>query len=290
LLDEWAQEGDRDRSDSGHALPSMESILGAFTWPSEAFWRCFELAALNGQELQRPIFELGCGDGSFTELAGLYVDTAIDLSARSVARASKRTSIYGAVRQIDMRTLHEQIEQRYATIFANSVLEHVTGLDEVLRTCAAMLVPGGRLITTVPLVHMNDHLLLRRRRYAEWRRRRLCHHNLWDVAGWTAVLHRAGFEHVSGHGYLDARSCRFWDVLDLPASLGVGPVRLGLVTRRGLWPLLPRRLRRRIVHALAGRLEREVSRARPPDRQPCAALLVATTPGDLQNPGASPGP
>jgi hypothetical protein len=66
---------------------SMRSLLPHFTSPSEAFWRLFELLAIREQCFSGPVLELGCGDGGFTELAGLYVDEAIDLNPRAVERA-----------------------------------------------------------------------------------------------------------------------------------------------------------------------------------------------------------
>jgi SAM-dependent methyltransferase len=256
----------------------MGSMLQLFTWPSEAFWRRFELAAVRQQQFASPILELGCGDGGFTELAGLYVDEAIDLSPRAVAKARRRTAVYGRVRALDMRKLGDVSEARFATIFANSVLEHVTDLPSVLSACATLLVPGGSLITTVPLVSMNDHLLLRQPHYVEWRRRELQHHNLWEVDDWVAALRRAGFARVACDGYLDPKSCHFWDAIDIMGSLGIGRLRVGRMLRQGLWPLLPRFVRRPIARAVAAKLDSQFARAGQAGPQPCAALLVATTP------------
>jgi SAM-dependent methyltransferase len=256
----------------------MQSMLQSFTWPSEAFWRRFELAAVRRQHFGTPILELGCGDGSFTELAGLYVDEAIDLSPRAVAKARRRTAVYGNVRTMDMRELGDASETRFATIFANSVLEHVPDLQGVLQACTSLLVPGGTLITTVPLVNMNDHLVFRQDHYAEWRRRELRHHNLWGVDQWVTKLRRAGFASVTFTGYLDPRSCRFWDAIDIVGSFGVSRVRVGRICRQVLWPLLPRSVRRPIARAVSARLLNAFESADDVGAQPCAALLVATTP------------
>ena len=256
----------------------MRSMLQSFTWPSEAFWRRFELAAVRRQHFGTPILELGCGDGSFTELAGLYVDEALDLSPRAVAKARRRTAVYGNVRTMDMRELGDVSETRFTTIFANSVLEHVPDLPGVLHACASLLVPGGSLITTVPLVSMNDHLVFRQHHYAEWRRRELRHHNLWGVDEWVTALRRAGFASVTCTGYLDPKSCRFWDAIDIVGSLGVSRFRVGRICRQVLWPLLPRSLRRPIARGVAAKLLSAFENADELGAQPCAALLVATTP------------
>jgi len=156
------------------------------------------------------------------------------------------------------------------------VLEHVSDLPSVLVACHELLQPGGQLITTVPLVEMNRHLLLRRPMYAAWRARQLEHHNLWSLSDWTAALRRAGFLAVTSHPYLDGAACRFWDLLDLPGSLGHGRLRMGIVLRRVLSTSVPTSakpgLKRRIARSLSRRTEN------PADGAACATLLVATKP------------
>ncbi len=85
--------------------------------------------------IEPPVLELGCGDGGFTELAGLHIDEGIDLNPRSVQRARARTHVYGVVRQMDIHDLSRERPSSYQTLFANSVLEHVEGLEHVLPAC-----------------------------------------------------------------------------------------------------------------------------------------------------------
>jgi hypothetical protein len=59
------------------------ALVDVCTWPSEAFWRVYELHVLREVAFENPIFELGCGDGSFTELLGLEVEDGIDLNRRA---------------------------------------------------------------------------------------------------------------------------------------------------------------------------------------------------------------
>lgn len=256
--------------------PNMVEMVRSFNWPSESFWRAFELSALCGQEMSPPVLELGCGTGSFSELAGLHVDEGIDLSNRSVGMARRRTAVYDAVRCMDIRDLGAQFHQQFSTVFANSVLEHVPDVEQVLAASCRVLVPGGRLITTVPLIEMNDHLCFRARWYAEWRRQTLEHHNLWSSERWSSTLQAAGFDSVEFVGYLDPASCRFWDTIDLIGALGLGRARLSVAYRRGLWPILSPSLRRCIECRLASFLDRKFRQADHSPPKPSAALLVAT--------------
>lgn len=259
-------------------LPGMRDLIHAFVWPSEAFWRHFELDVLRGQLLERPALELGCADGGFSELAGLFLDEAIDLNPRAVAVAQTRTNVYGHVRYCDMREMAGHVKVPVRTIFANSVLEHVPAVEDVLNACAKLLVPGGQLVTTVPLRSMNDHLLLKSSWYAEFRRRQLKHHNLWSLAEWCEVLRTAGFARISHIGYLTGEQCRFWDTIDVLGTLGIGRYRVAAALRRVVWPRLPMSIRNPVARSIATRLSKRVTTRRPgASSPPCAALLVATT-------------
>ena len=79
--------------------------------------------------------------------------------------------MYQRVRCLDIRSLEpSEAEGEFATIFTNSVLEHVPDVSGVLRACHQLLKPGGQLVASMPLIEMNRHLLLRSDRYAEFRR------------------------------------------------------------------------------------------------------------------------
>lgn len=58
----------------------MTSTLNIYTWPSQALWRYFELRALKELHYERPILEIGCGDGQFSSLLFREIDDAIDIT------------------------------------------------------------------------------------------------------------------------------------------------------------------------------------------------------------------
>jgi SAM-dependent methyltransferase len=265
----------------GHRVddPDMYALVDACAWPSEAFWRSFELGAVRRHQFRRPILELGCGNGRFTELAGLEIDDAIDLNPRAVERARRLDHVYTRVRHADIRQL-ETDGSRFASVFSNSVLEHVPDLDSVLVACHAVLEPGGELVITVPLEEMNRHLLLHRPWYARWRASQLEHRNLWSVPEWTAALQKAGFGEVSSYPYFDEYASRTWDRLDLPGSLGFGRIRLGIGLRRAASAALPGSAKPGLKRRLARSLSRRAgaSAGASAGGAACATLLVATKP------------
>ena len=253
----------------------VDPLLGACAWPSEAFWRVFELSVLSGYQLEGPILELGCGDGAFTELAGLRIDEAIDLNPRAVARARRRHNVYVNVRCGDVRELAREAPGKFGTVFANSVLEHVGGLPQVLSACVDILRPGGALVTTVPLADMNQNLTLSAGWYVRLRQRQLCHQNLWSLDQWQSELLSVGFQDVATSRYLDPDSCRFWDALDLPAGWGVGRYRLATVARPLSGVLLPKRVRNAGKRWLGRKLAARLESASAAADLGCAALIIA---------------
>lgn len=255
----------------------MRVLLRECTWPAEAFWRAFELPMVRRPGLiEPPVLEVGCGDGGFPELAGLHIDEAIDLNPRAVERARARTHVYGTVRCQDLHDLSRERSGEYGTVFANSVLEHVVGLEEVLPLCAQLLRPGGRLVTTVPLSNMNDHLLLSSPWYARWRARQLQHRNLWTLEQWRENLLQAGFSAVDSEPYLDGASCRRWDRMDALASGGIGRYRVAVALRLIADHALPAAWRIWVEGWLLDSLERRYAAAPEHPRDPCAALIVAS--------------
>ncbi len=267
-----------DLGEQGSSARDLPALLEACTWPSEAFWRMFELRALRRHEFLPPIVELGCGDGAFTELLGLPIHEAVDLNPRAVKRAQRRGDIYRSVRQMDIRDLKDE-RQRFATVFANSVLEHVDGVEDALAVCHELLAPGGSLVTTVPLIDMNEHLAIRSKWYAKMRARQLKHRNLWSLDQWCEALREVGFESVSSVPYLDASACRRWDLLDVVGSFGFGRYRVSSALRRAVSVILPRRAKARTKHLLATSIGHQFQRSVVHSAQPCAALLVATKGG-----------
>ncbi len=262
--------------DSG-SLADAVALLGSCAWPSEAYWRLLELTAVrrNIGGATAPVLELGCGDGVFTQLTGLLVDLAVDRESRAVTRASRKSAVYRAVHRTDIHELDGALGP-FGTIFSNSVLEHVPNLEPVLERCRELLVPGGRLITTVPLRRMNEHLALRRPRYARARQRQLQHRNLWSVEEWRARLEAAGFETVTADLYLDAAACRRWDRLDAAGALGIRRYRVAPALHRLAVAALPAPVRQRLTARLARTLLDWTRR--PTEGHACAAVLVAATP------------
>ena len=192
--------------------------------PSLAAWRAAELKALRHCTFVPPVLEIGCGNGRFTTLIIPHIDWAVDVNPHEVALCSRNGS-YGQVACMDARRL-AFADGAFATVFANCVIEHISGLGTVLAECRRVLRPGGSLIATVPLREMNRHLMFESAWYASMRARQLEHRNLLTESEWVASFSRAGFATVQTTAYLSANLCQLWDRVDGPLCIGAGPVNL----------------------------------------------------------------
>ena len=253
----------------------MVTTLRHYPTVSEAYWRALELAHLREtcrrEPFDRPMLEIGCGNGTFAAMLFPEIDEGVDLNPRAIERA-RSTGVYRRLRCADASGIDDG-EAAYATVFSNCVLEHVDGLARLLARAARMLRPGGKLLATVPLREMNDHLLVRSPWYAELRRRQLAHLNLLDESGWVDLVRSSGFRDVRLTPYLFGEDIRMWDRLDLPVSIGVGRYRVSTATNL-LLPLVPRPWRERARARIAAWM---ASVAGGPRTLPaCAAIVVAT--------------
>jgi SAM-dependent methyltransferase len=251
----------------------MMCMVQSYSWPSQAFWRYFELQALRGVPFERPILEIGCGDGEFTSRLLEEIDEAIDINPRSVEKAKRaQPCIYRSVRCQDARQLHPDHEG-YGTVYANCVMEHIPEVDSVLRACFQSLRHGGMLAITVPLMEMNEHLLLPWNWYARLRRGQLQHLNLLSIPEWRDKLTGLGFTGVQFRPYLYGPACRFWDSLDAFACIGSGRYNLSSAARILGRTLLSRSAKRAIQTTVTGWLERKRTINYGTDA--CAAAILA---------------
>jgi len=196
-----------------------------------AFERVVEAAIYRRYNtLQRPVLDLGCGEGVFAALAFTErLDYGIEPNPRELERARERNS-------------HQQLiccsgdaiplpSSSIATIVSNSVLEHIPDLCSVLREAHRILQPNGKLIATVPtdmferytacasllrLLQMDALAERFQRRYNTfWR-----HYHAYPPAQWQRLFEENGFETVTRHEYQPRLACLINDMLVPLAFLG----------------------------------------------------------------------
>ena len=234
-----------------------------------AFERSLECQLYRNVPLDRPILDLGCGDGIFALiLFAEQVDTGIDPDQGELARAES-TGAYQELIRCSGGSIPKE-DSQYGSVIANSVLEHIPQLDPVVREVHRVLRPGGHFYVTVPTHRFERftlvNLLLERcglsRTSERWRRffNRFWHHyNVHTPDEWQALFIRAGFEVEFAKEYDPLRTCVLNDAL-VPFSFP------GLVAKKVLhrWSFLPLSFRHALMwpwRVLAPRILRGADKA-----------------------------
>ncbi|MBI3899848.1 MAG: class I SAM-dependent methyltransferase [Gammaproteobacteria bacterium] len=179
--------------------------------PSLTLWRAAEIAARRLQTYERPILDLGCGDGIVTSFVLPRVDIGVDPSAHAITCATA-LSMYDRLKQQRLEDATIPAAS-VGTILSNSVLEHLPNVGLTLTAAHRLLRPGGRLIFTAPTEAFSNWLALPLPAYRQWRNHHYEHRNLWPLDRWVFELTRAGFRITSVQPYLRRKLVTAWDAL-----------------------------------------------------------------------------
>ena len=190
----------------------------------EGLWRYHELAAVSRllverpQLLEGPILDLGCGDGEvFGWIFGHREDASgVDpASTRNDDIAQARLAgCYADVRKEDGSSMSFG-DDHFKLVFSNSVVEHISPVEPVLREVQRVLRPGGRFLFTTPAPRLYSRDTYQWRRMLapvglDWIGRRMAsrendayHHvSIFDFQTWRTKLEAVGFEQVEQVTYL----------------------------------------------------------------------------------------
>jgi SAM-dependent methyltransferase len=196
--------------------------------------------------LDKPVLDVGCGDGHFASVVfDEPLDAGIDPWEAPIHEASRR----GAYRLLAQSEGGEMPfpAASFNTAISNSVLEHIPDVEAVLRETARVLKPGGTFLFCVPnhnflgslsIGRLLDRLGLRRLgdAYRRFFNRIARHHHSDPPEVWQARLEAAGFQVERWWHYYSPRAMQVseWGhLLGLPS----------LVARKltGRWILAPTR-------------------------------------------------
>jgi SAM-dependent methyltransferase len=195
-------------------------------------WRFAEVRAIRSclrrTELPRPILDLGSGDGkvSFVAFGRIGVDIGIDMSPDMMKQAKKigghESLIVANASMLPFRP------GSIGMVFSNSVLEHIQGLEDVLRETRRVLMKGGVLVATVPNEKLSNYLSLASffgtlklprigKAYSRFRNKRLHHYHCESLGWWAKELTSLGFSPVTLTEHLPNRAVVIWDIMAIMA-------------------------------------------------------------------------
>jgi SAM-dependent methyltransferase len=174
-------------------LPYFRSIL-----------RAVEAQLFQDVSLERPILDVGSGDGHFASVTfGHQVDVGLDPDRTTMPEAIRRGG-YRWLIQADGGNM-PFANRSFASAFSNSVLEHIPQLETVLHEVGRVLKSGAPFVFTVPNPGYQSELsisgLFERmglkslaQAYESWFMRMSRTWNLYYEDGWQERLSAAGFE------------------------------------------------------------------------------------------------
>lgn len=179
-----------------------------------AIERSLECDLLAAHEFQRPVLDIGCGDGVFAAvLFAEKVDLGIDFDPAEIARAR----IYERYHELVVcgGDSIPRPDESFRTIFSNSVLEHIPDLMPVLREAHRLLAPEGRFYVTIPTDQWERNVLPARllfalglrgaaKRYGRWYNKFWNHYHAYSVEAWAELFAEAGFRVVEQRTYAPA--------------------------------------------------------------------------------------
>jgi SAM-dependent methyltransferase len=122
--------------------------------PATMLWRVFEIEAVQRHvELRGRGCDIGCGDGTLAATVFSVYDprpTIVGVEPDPADCAAARASgTYISTHCVRGDAIPEP-DGAFDFVFSNSTLEHIPGLDRVLREAARVLRPDGVFVFTVP--------------------------------------------------------------------------------------------------------------------------------------------
>ena len=176
-----------------------------------AIERSLECMILSKQAFERPILDVGCGEGMFAYvLFDEKLDVGIDPDGRELERAAQY-GMYDELIRCDGASIAKPAAS-FRTILSNSVLEHIPEIEPVLREAHRLLAPDGRFYVTVPTNLFDRYSVIYQalsalglRGLAEsyrvffngfWK-----HYHYHDREGWARLFGGCGFEVLASQEY-----------------------------------------------------------------------------------------
>jgi SAM-dependent methyltransferase len=191
--------------------------------PATAFWRGIEIDILAKADIPDGLgLDLGCGDGILTDilfkrmgrkprLVGIDPDPLETDAARKYGFYERIHTVCGDAIPEPDATFHY--------VISNSVLEHIPGLEPVIREVGRVLKPGGRFYYTVPCPGFHENLAgsmlpgASREKYLAQLDKRLAHFNYLTREDWQNLCGRYDMTVESVTGYLGEKATRRWETL-----------------------------------------------------------------------------
>ncbi|HEY72534.1 MAG TPA: class I SAM-dependent methyltransferase [Thermoflexia bacterium] len=209
-----------------------DSLNAYWFAPPVALWRAIELRVAAEEEYDSPMLDLGCGDGLIARVlfgAEAQVEAGLDPWMEQLRQAARS----GVYRHVELGHGHAlpYADGTFATVFSNSVLEHIPNVVPVLCEVRRVLRPDGRFIFTVPsdaFRYFLDGYVQRNKRgdirgaeaYAAAIDAQLEHHYYYNPGDWRNLLATVRLEVTKTRYYIPEQVERLWDRMNHTYGIG----------------------------------------------------------------------
>lgn len=177
-------------------------------------WREVEVGMLKqewgGVFKGKKVLDLGCGEGEIGREIFNKGDSfvkGLDNDVEMVEKA-KKSGVYEKVLLADGGEMPVE-DESMDLVFSNSVLEHITHMEKVLKEVSRVLNKGGLLVATMPSYKLGEYIgwgglygWLFNKKYS--------HFHLYSKEKWEKLLKEAGMELIDSYYYLDREMIRCW--------------------------------------------------------------------------------
>ncbi len=213
-----------------------------------ALVRANEIRALERIKVfQAPVLDVGCGDGLVASVMlqkKNKFEVGIDIFDREVKKAQK-LGIYKHCLVASIYSLPFP-NSSFATVFSNSVIEHIRDLDRALDEINRVLTPDGRMVITVPSVYLARYLLgtavlsflkldFLAKIYGNFFNKLFKHYNVYDHDQWAKILQVHDLRLVDHFYYHTPSIVKVHEILSLLAF----PIHI-LKPLVGYWVVFPK--------------------------------------------------
>ena len=206
--------------------------FGNIFQPATLFWRLFEIEALIQKTRMRgKILDLGCGDGRVSSTmfscaqrsseekeSNTLIGIDPDVEDSAIAR---RSGFYEKVYTCSANAIPEE-NCTFDFCFANSVIEHIPNVEEVLKEVGRVLKPNGKFIFTVPSTEFERLMKTSRfwagkfsgedlEEYSRMMDTRLAIYHYFDHKKTEAMLKDVGLEIIQEEYYFPESAVRIWE-------------------------------------------------------------------------------
>ena len=188
---------------------------------------------------KKPVLDLGCGDGFFTEVAFGKLDAGIDPDTNATHEAKKR-KIYTEIKKYNGRKIPYK-SAVFSTIVSNSTLEHIYNIDEVLAESSRVLKKGGMFYFTTITDIWPDYIYgskILGNGYKRYFTNKSKHYNLFSYKEWKKRLEKNSFEVIEYQHYLDNK--KIYGIFELSHYISIP----SLLTKRlfNKWVVFPAKI------------------------------------------------